>query len=105
VTGGTRSLPLPVRLMNWVGRGGRAIGLEPIRLGAESLLDKAQANTGLSDFGGDEFRKPMALLLDCLEREASLSLLGRMIARGDLLRTLENRLRMVDAFKHHPEIA
>ncbi len=30
--------------------------------------------------------------------------MGRLVARGDLLRTLENRLRLVDLFQEHPEI-
>jgi hypothetical protein len=44
-------------------------------------------------------------LLSCLEKEAGLSLLGRMVARADLLSTLENRLQLVELFKMHPEIA
>jgi len=99
-----RSLPLPVRLMNLAGEGASWIGLQPIKLSVESLLEKAMANARLTDFGGDEFRRPLALLIDSLEKEANLSLLGRLIARGDLLRTLENRLRMVDLFRRHPEI-
>ena len=47
----------------------------------------------------------IALLVDSLEREAELSLLGRLVARGDLLRVLENRLRLVELFREHPEIA
>jgi hypothetical protein len=91
--------------MNLAGEGARKIGLQPIKLSVESLLEKAQANTGLSDFGGDEFREPLALLVECLEKEAKLSLMGRLVARGDLLRTLENRLRLVELFDQHPEIA
>jgi hypothetical protein len=105
MTARTHSLPLPVRLMNLVAEGAVRIGLRPIKLGTESLLEKARTNTGLSDFGGDEFRKPMELLIGSLEREANLSLLGRLVARGDLLRTLENRLRLVELFRQHPEIA
>ena len=97
--------PLPVRLLNLAGRGVNAIGIHPINLGLEPLLEKAASNTGLSDFGGDEFRQPLVLLLSCLEKEAGLSLLGRMVARADLLRTLENRLQLVELFKAHPEIA
>jgi hypothetical protein len=97
--------PLPVRLLNLAGRGVNAIGIHPIDLGLETLLNKAASNTGLSDFGGDEFRQPLALLLRCLEKEARLSLLGRIVARADLLNTLENRLQLVELFKQHPEIA
>ncbi len=98
-------LPMPVRLMNLAGEAVRRVGFHPIELRVESLLEKACANTGLSDFGGDEFRAPLALLVDGLEKEAQLSLMGRMVARGDLLRTLENRLKLVELFKAHAEIA
>jgi len=98
-------LPLPVRLMNLAGRGATAIGLQPIKLSLDTLLNKARENTGLVDFGEDDFRDPLVLLLRGLEQEAQLSLLGRIIARADLLRTLENRLGIVDLLKKHPEIA
>ena len=98
-------MPLPVRLMNLVGRGANAIGIQPIDLSLDKLLQTAMKNTGLTDFGEEDFRQPLALLLDSLEREADLSLLGRVIARGDLVRTLENRLGFVELFKQHPEIA
>ena len=99
------SLPLPVRLMNLAGRAAQRVGLRPVSLDVESLLEKAAQNTGLVDFGGDEFREPLARLIASLEGEAKLSLLGRVVARGDLLRTLENRLRLVALFEKHPEIA
>ena len=105
MTASAQPLPLSVRLMNLAGRAARGVGLRPIDLRVEALLEKAQRNTGLADFGGDEFRGPLALLVESLEREAHLSLLGRLVARGDLLRTLENRLRLVDVFRQHPEIA
>lgn len=100
-----RSLPLPLRLLNLAGRAARGVGLQPVDLRADALLEQAQRNTGLSDFGGDEFREPLALLVDGLEREANLTLFGRIVARADLLRTLENRLRLVELFREHPEIA
>ncbi len=90
--------------MNLAGEGARWIGLNPIKLDVEGLLEKAATNTGLSDFGEDEFRQPLALLVEGLENEANLSTMGRLVARSDLLRTLENRLRMVDLFHQHPEI-
>ena len=104
MTTSAHTLPLPVRLMNLGGEGARRIGLEPIKLDVDGLLEKATRSTGLADFGGEEFREPLALLVDGLEKEANLSMLGRFVARSDLLRTLENRLRMVDLFRQHPEI-
>ena len=105
MTASGHSLPLPVRLMNLAGRAARGVGLRPIDLDVEGLLEKARRNTGLVDFGGNEFLEPLGLLIESLETEANLSLLGRVVARGDLLRTLENRLRLVDVVRKHPEIA
>jgi hypothetical protein len=97
-------LPLALRLLNGAGRGAQAVGLHPVDLSFDGLLQKARANTGLDDFGEHDFEEPLRLLLDCLEGEAQLTLLGRMIARADLLRTLENRLGLVALLKRHPEI-
>ncbi len=98
-------LPLPVRLLNFAGRGAGALGWQPIDLRVETLLRTACDNTGLSDFGEDDFRAPLAMLLAGLEEEANLSLLGRIMARTDLVTTLENRLGLVALLKRHPEIA
>ncbi len=95
---------MPVRLLNLAGRGANTVGIHPVNLDADYLLRTAQKNTGLDDFGEDDFRQPLALLLDSLEKEADLSLLGRMVAKADLLRTLENRLGIVALLKQHPEI-
>ncbi|MAT94622.1 MAG: sulfotransferase [Halioglobus sp.] len=96
--------PLPLRLLNLAGRGASAVGLHPVNLQFDNLLRSARKNTGLQDFGEDDFEAPLRMLLDGLENEARLSLLGRMIARADLLRTLQNRLGIVDLLKRHPEI-
>ncbi len=104
MTAHQRDLPLSVRLLNTAGRGVNALGIRPVSLELHNLLDRACANTGLSDFGEDDFRESLALLLDCLENEAKLSLMGRLVARADLLRTLENRLGLVDLLQKHPEI-
>ena len=78
---------------------------EWIPLDEASLLEEAQRNTGLSDFGADDFRDPLRIFLDALQGEARLHLVGRVLARGDVLNLLENRLRMTDARRRHPEIA
>tara|TARA_R110000823_G_scaffold91174_10_gene201201 strand:- start:6215 stop:7447 length:1233 start_codon:yes stop_codon:yes gene_type:complete len=97
-------LPLTVRGLNLAGRGAAALGMQPVRISFDGLLSKARANTGLEDFGENDFEQPLRLLLEDIENEARLSLLGRIITRGDLLRTLENRLGIVELLKRHPEI-
>ena len=97
-------MPLPVRFLNMVGRSVNTIGFQPLNLSLDKLLQTATDNTGLSDFGENDFRQPLALLLEGLEKEANLSLLGRIIAKSDLVRTLENRLNFVALLKQQPEI-
>lgn len=98
------NLPLPVRLLNRAGGALSAIGVQTIGLKLDKLLATARQQSGLSDFGEDDFHEPLTLLLRGLEQEAQLSTLGRIMARGDIVRTLQNRLQMVDLLKKHPEI-
>lgn len=100
--------PLPLRVVNATGRALGAVGWTPVRLDEDVLLDAARRRSGLDDFGetpGWRFREPLGLLLASLEREARLSLFGRAMARREMLRLLENRLRMEDVRRRHPELA
>ncbi len=96
--------PLGLRLLNGAGRALRGAGLPLLRLDDASLLARATRTTGLDDFGDGAFRAPLRRLLDAFENEAELTFLGRIIARSDVVRLLENRLHMVDTRKRHPEI-
>ena len=44
------------------------------------LVERAIAETGLDDFGADTWQEPLDRLVDSLESEARLSVLGREIA-------------------------
>ena len=92
----------------WVARvneEGRILGARSlVPLDAGSLLAQAVANTGLEDFGDDAWREPFGILLDAIEREAELNLIGRLFTRSDLLIHLEGRLRVIDWYARHPEL-
>ena len=96
--------PLGLRLLNRTGRALRAVGLPVLRLDEAWLLARASRRSGLDDFGDGAFRECLRRLLDALEHEAALTLLGRLIARADCVRLLENRLRIVHTLRRHPEI-
>jgi hypothetical protein len=96
--------PAAVRLLNLAGEALRGAGLPLGTLTQERLLDRAARSTGLADFGDPAFRDRLRLLLDSLEHEAHLTFLGRLVVRADTLRLLENRLRIIDTLKRHPEI-
>ena len=96
--------PFGLRVLNRTGAALRKLGVPLVRLDADSLLQSARKRASLTDFGHDSFRAPLERLVASLESEAQLTLLGRVIARRDLLRLLENRLRQVDLRKQHREI-
>ncbi len=98
------NLPLAIRALNGAGALAARAGVRSVDLSFDGLLRRAQKRSGLNDFGDSDFEEPLRLLLDCLKNEAQLSTLGRMVARSDLLRTLENRLGIVALLKQHPEI-
>ena len=68
------------------------------------LLSEAQANTGLSDFGPDEYRPALGMLLRSLREEAPMNELGRTSLRARVLESLQTRLQIQDWITRHPEI-
>ncbi len=78
--------------------------MEFIKLDEQSLVRAAKKQTGLSDFGDGPFLEPMRLLLESLECDAQLSLLGRTIAKTEIIRLLSNRLQMVRDREKNPQI-
>ncbi len=75
-----------------------------ISLDADELLETASKSTGLDDFGDDDWREPFDVLLRALEGESKLHLLGRLLARTELLRTLRNRLLLAECWRTQPAL-
>lgn len=104
------SEPLPrpewVRLTNEEGRLWHDAGMLPemVPVDEHSLLESARRMTGLDDFGEDDWREPFSVLTRALEEEAELNLVGRLVARSEILSWLKNRLKLTDLVKRHPEI-
>ena len=75
-----------------------------VSLDETSLLDAACAATGLDDFGDDGWREGFGVFLRALEDEADLHLLGRILARNEIVRALVNRLEVHATLERNPEI-
>ncbi|MDP6978134.1 MAG: sulfotransferase [Myxococcota bacterium] len=75
-----------------------------VPLDTDNLIDTAKRKTGLSDFGEDHWRAPFETLCRDISGPAELTLMGRLMMRSDLLIWLENRLRIAELLKQHPEI-
>jgi len=105
VTATSAALRTAMHAMNVGGRALAGLGLQPVTFDEHSILDEARHQTGLHDFGGDEFREPLRRLLHTYETEARLTLLGRIVARADTISLLANRLRLAEDRRRHPGIA
>ena len=96
--------PWPVKVINGLGRALGAVGIQPVRLDRDRLMAEAARQAGSDDFGDDGFIEGLERLIDSLQREADLNLLGTRLARGNLLSALVARAQLVAWRKSHPEI-
>lgn len=93
-----------MKLINFAGRAASSIGLQLVKLDAETVLAKAIKKAGSSDFGDEDFREGLVRFLESAEREGALTLLGRLMVQGYARDNLVNRLKLVDWRKRHPEV-
>ncbi len=73
-------------------------------LSAIGLLQDAQLESGLNDFGSMEFAEGLNILVTAINNEAGLTAENETRYRLALLRLLVNRLRMQRDIARHPEI-
>lgn len=93
-----------LRGLNRVGEGLRRVGVELPSVSAESIRSAARQRAGLHDFGEGSWREALEVLSDSIERESNLNTFGRMAVKGLLVQALENRLRLLEWAKRHPEV-
>lgn len=74
-----------------------------IAFDAEAMLEEARKQTGLSDFGSDDFREPLDVLLLTYDANHT-TLKGRKKAYRRVMGLLATRLRVEEALRLHPEI-
>jgi Sulfotransferase family len=99
---------LPPKRPDWVARlneEGNCLDIAGIvPLDEASLLSTAMRNTGLTDFGTDDWIEPFRVFIKSMDADAELNLMGRLMGRSDILQFLEARLRIEDTYRRHPEI-
>jgi hypothetical protein len=82
--------------------------VEPLVAGldftSQGLCKQASQETGLWNFGNDDFRERLDLIIRGFKTEAKLHALGLLSRHGILLRYLKNRLLLEDLYDRHPEI-
>ena len=73
-------------------------------LDADALHAQASADTGLHDFGPDDYRERFDVYLTALREIDGLHGAGVVNFYGQLLQLLKNRLLLTDLLRRHPEI-
>jgi hypothetical protein len=73
-------------------------------LDADALHAQASADTGLHDFGPDDYRERLDVYLVALREIDGLHDAGVVNFYGQLLQLLKNRLLLTDLLRRHPEI-
>lgn len=73
-------------------------------LDADALHAKAAAETGLDDFGPDDYRERLDVYLAALHEVGGMHRPGIVNFHAQLLQWLKNRLLLTDLLARHPEI-
>jgi hypothetical protein len=76
-----------------------------LTLDAENLVALARETTGLNDLGEDTWQEGLERLIASFHADARLTDLGKMIAAGEIVMYLSNRLAVVEHHRQHPENA
>lgn len=76
----------------------------PVALTEQAILDAARHQTGLHDFGPDDFRERLNILLDEWNGDPAMTNIWRLTLFGYATRYAANRLLIHDTLQRHPEI-
>jgi hypothetical protein len=76
----------------------------PVDLSVGAVLAQASRQTGLSDFGPDDFEERLAVWLSEMDADPERTALGRLNHFNDCVRYASNRLRIHQLLHEHPEI-
>jgi hypothetical protein len=87
-----------------VERAARRLGITPISLDPDRLEAATRRKARLDDFGDPYYREGLNRLVDSLEQDAELNLLGRFALRQMIVRALINRLLLQQDRGAKPEV-
>jgi len=94
--------PLPIRLLNRAGGALRGVGISIPNLDPDKLKRAACKETGLTDFGDDDYLEGLHHLCRTIDQEDRLSSLGRLVYSDNIRRSLCNRLLHVERLRTSP---
>jgi len=78
--------------------------LAKVDFSIDKVLEDAKKATGLTDFGPDDFKEPLQVLLDAYQADPLMSSIGATQVFNDLVRCASNRLIIEDRRKKAPDL-
>ncbi len=76
----------------------------PIAFTEEAILGAAMAETGLSDFGADDFRERLGVWMQAVEEDDNASAITRVNLFQMMVRYAATRLRLEDFIRRNPQV-
>lgn len=76
----------------------------PVALSVTAVLDEARKQTGLQDFGPDDFIERLDVQLRAVAEDPNINNLGRYTVFKEKALNAASRLRVIDLLKRRPEI-
>lgn len=76
----------------------------PVVLSVDRVLSAARAQSGLDDFGPDDFHDRLAVQLNEIDTDSNRTPVARMSTFTSSVRYAANRQRVMDLLRRHPEI-
>ena len=97
--------PFKVRVVNFIGPRLASLGMGRIDLSADALEQRARTLTGLSEFGGEDYRFGLEKFVEYPHKDGRLHHLGRIVMRDLLTARLATRLKLRQLLCERPELA
>jgi hypothetical protein len=82
----------------------QAAEASPVTFEPETILAAGRAQTGLDDFGAEDFRERLQVWCQAIDEDANATALARANLFQMMVRYAATRLRIEDIVKRHPEI-
>lgn len=82
-----------------------AAAMQPVAFTEAAILDAARAETGLTDFGPDDFRERLRVWLQAIDEDDNASALMRVTVFNMTVRYAATRLRIEDFVRRHPKVS
>lgn len=98
------NIPLSYKAMNAIGKTLMKFLPSFLNLDERALVERAQRQARLSDFGHPYYREGLSRLLISLEQDANLHPIGRFMAESLITGYLVQRLRFIRSLHAQPEI-